>query len=146
MTAPQTALTVRYNPILAYAFLALGALNFVLSLWLLALGAPTFSLVLGALFVVLGVLYLVRPHFVYEPGRSMIEVVAPLGTRRPYSPERGGAFVVDGARIYRTGPSGGRSRVPVSRYMSRRSDWDAVVEVIGVNQPRGGSESDNLIS
>jgi hypothetical protein len=123
-------MSVRYNPVLAWAFLALGAANFVLGLWLLLLGSPTFSLVLGVLFVVLGVLYLRRPHFEYLPGTQTIEVVAPLGTRRVYSPARGGALVVDGARIYRSTADGGRKRVPVYRYMSNRSDWDSVVAAL----------------
>lgn len=130
MTAPPTTMSVRYNPILAWAFLVLGAVNFVLGLWLLLLGSPTFSLVLGVLFVVLGVLYLRRPHFVYVPRTQTIEVIAPIGMRRPFSPERGGALVVDGARIYRSGVDGRRKRVPVYRYMSNRSDWDAVTTAL----------------
>jgi hypothetical protein len=130
VTAPQTTISVRYNPVLAWAFLVLGALNLVLGLWLLALGSPTFSLLLGVLFVVLGVLYQRRPHFVYVPRTQTIEVIAPIGTRRPYSPERGGALVADGARIYRTGADGGRKRVPVYRYMSNRSDWDSVTAAL----------------
>jgi hypothetical protein len=134
MTAPQTPLSVRYHPILWWAFLVLGALNLVLGLWLLALGIPMFSLLLGVLFLVLGALYRARPHFVYVPRTQTIEVVAPLGTRRLYSAERGGALVADGASFYRTGADGRRKRVPVYRYMSRRPEWNAVAAAIGTGR------------
>ena len=124
-------LTVRYNPILSWAFLILGGLNLVLGLWLLALGAPTFSLFLGVLFVVLGVLYLTREYFVYVPSTKTVEVVAPIGIRRPYSPDRGRELTVRGGRIVITQATGKDKKVPVYRYMARGADWDAVTAAIG---------------
>jgi hypothetical protein len=130
VTAQQTPLTVRYNPILGWAFLSLGVLNLVLGLWLLALGVPGVSLFLGALFIVLGVIYLRREYFVFVPSAQAVEVVAPIGTRRLYSPDRGGELMMDGGRIVITRATGKNKKVPVSRYMSHRTDWDAVTAAI----------------
>ncbi len=132
MTTPRTSLTVRYNPIMGWAMLTLGVINFVLGLWLLALGIPGITLVLGPLFIVLGVLYLTREYFTYTSHLTTktIEVVAPIGTRRPYSVRGSGRFVVEGGRIVLVEEPGKRKKLPVMRYMSRRSDWDALVSTL----------------
>jgi hypothetical protein len=130
VSAPHS-LTVRYNPILSWALLILGGLNLLLGLWLLGLGAPTFSLFLGVLLGVLGVLYLTREYFVYVPSTQTVEVVAPLGSRRRYSPDPGRELTVHGGRIVIGRASGRNKKVPVYRYMSRGGDWDAVTAAIG---------------
>jgi hypothetical protein len=129
VSAPHP-LTVRYNPILSWAFLILGGLNLVWGLWLLALGQPMFSLILGVLLGVLGVLYLTREYFVYVPSTQTVEVVAPIGSRRRYSPDLGCELTVHGGRIVIAQASGRNKKVPVYRYMSRGADWDAVTAAI----------------
>ncbi|MFF5263432.1 hypothetical protein ACFY4C_31260 [Actinomadura viridis] len=125
---PRTTLTVRYNPPVAWAFLALGVFNFLLGL--LADG-PLINLILGVLFIVLGALFLSRPYFTYTTHTRTLDVIAPIGIRRSFHGSGGDALTVEGPRIVLVRADGKRKKLPVNRWMSRAPEWDAVVEAIG---------------
>ncbi|MFC5752846.1 hypothetical protein [Actinomadura rugatobispora] len=127
-TPPRTTLPVRYNPPFAWAVLAIGLVNFVLAF--LGTG-PLINLVLGVLFIVLGALFLGRPYFAYTPQTRTLEVIAPIGIRRPFGGAGGGGLVAEGGRIFLVQADGRRKKVPVSRWMARPEEWDAVAEAIG---------------
>jgi hypothetical protein len=124
---PRTTLTVRYNPPVAWAFLVLGAVNFVLGL--LAPG-PLINVVLGVMFIVLGALFLSRTYFTYTTHTRTLEVIAPIGTRRSFRGSGGDSLTVEGRRIVLVRADGKRKKLPVNRWMSRPQEWDAVAEAI----------------
>ncbi|MWK36925.1 hypothetical protein GEV43_24570 [Actinomadura sp. J1-007] len=68
-----TTLSVRYNPPVAWGALALGVLNLLLGL--LAPG-PLINVILGVLFIVLGVIFFVRTYFTYSAAGRTLEVTA----------------------------------------------------------------------
>ncbi|MFC6882216.1 hypothetical protein [Actinomadura yumaensis] len=123
-----TTLSVRYNPPVAWGALALGVLNLLLGL--LAPG-PLINVILGVLFIVLGVIFFVRTYFTYSAAGRTLEVTAPIGARRSFRASGGDTLVVEGGRIVLVRADGRRKKLPVARWMSRRREWDAVVEAIG---------------
>jgi hypothetical protein len=135
VATPRTTLQVRYNPPFAWAVLALGLLNFVLAL--LAPG-PLINLVLGVMFIVLGALFLGRPYFTYTTHTRTLEVIAPIGTRRSFAGQGDDVLAVEGRRILLVRADGRRKKVPVSRWMARPEEWDAVAEAIGRTAPQAG--------
>lgn len=124
---PRTTLLVRYNRPVAWLFLALGVINFLLGL--LAPG-PLINLVLGVLFIVLGALFLSRTYFTYTTHTRTLEVIAPIGTRRSFQGSGEDTLIVEGRRIVLVRAGGKRKKLPVNRWMSRAEEWDAVVEAI----------------
>jgi hypothetical protein len=116
-------LKVRYSPILAGAFLALGVVSLVLGLWLLALGNFAPGLVIGAMLILLGTLYLVRPYFHVEP--TSITVPALLGPKQRVVNYE--TLLLDGSRLVAISPDGVRTKVPVFRWSSHPADWKALV-------------------
>lgn len=123
-----TTLSVRYNAPVAWGALALGVLNLLLGL--LAPG-PLINLILGVLFIVIGVIFFVRTYFTYSAASRTLEVAAPIGARRSFQASGGDRLVVEGNRIVLVRQDGKRKKLPVARWMSRRREWDAVVEAIG---------------
>ncbi|WP_395105246.1 hypothetical protein [Actinomadura sp. SCN-SB] len=124
---PRTTLSVRYNPVIAWVALALGALNFVLG----ALVPSLVNMVLGIMFIVLGALYLSREYFTYTTHTRTLEVIAPIGARRAFRGEDESSLVVEGNRIVLMRADGRRKKLPVMRWMSRPEQWDAVIAAIG---------------
>jgi hypothetical protein len=114
---------VRYSPILAGAFLALGVVSLVLGLWLLSLGEFPPGLVVGAMLILLGTLYLVRPYFRVEP--ASITVPALVGPKQRVIVYE--TLLVDGSRLVAISPDGIRTKVPVFRWSSHPADWKALV-------------------
>ncbi|GAA4094702.1 hypothetical protein [Actinomadura miaoliensis] len=123
---PRTTLQVRYNPPVAWLFLVIGVVNFVLGL----LAPGLVNLVLGALFIVLGALLLTRTYFTYTPHTRTLEVIAPIGTRRSFQPTGADTLIVEGRRIVLVQADGRRKKLPVNRWMSRPDEWDAVTKAI----------------
>ncbi|XVQ11490.1 hypothetical protein ACQP1W_02600 [Spirillospora sp. CA-255316] len=133
MATPRTTLQVRYNPPFAWAVLALGLVNFVLAL---LVPGPLINLVLGVLFIVLGALFLGRPYFTYTTHTRTLEVIAPIGTRRSFQGTGENGLTVEGNRIVQVRADGRRKKVPVSRWMARPEEWDAVADAIGRTSPQ----------
>lgn len=122
---------VRYNPVVPIVFIVLGAGNFVLALALLQSGGSSsvFSLVVGPLLLLLGVLQLTRTYFEYETHTGTIVVKALVG---PMARRFGGAgtLMVDGNRILWHRPDGQVKKVPVSKFMARDDQWRAVINMV----------------
>jgi hypothetical protein len=121
-------MSVRYNPALGVILIVLGAVNIILALWLLQVsGSGGFSLFLGPLFVIIGILQLTRSYFEFLPSSGTIVVKALVGpARREFS-----KLSVDGNRILHTRADGRTKKVPVNRLLARGSEWQAVVTRIG---------------
>jgi hypothetical protein len=114
---------VRYSPILAGVFLALGIISLVLGLWLLGLGQFAPGLIIGAMLTLLGTLYLVRPYFQVDAGS--VTVPALVGPRQrviTYETLR-----IDGGRLVAISRDGISTKVPVFRWSSHPADWKALV-------------------
>jgi hypothetical protein len=114
---------VRYSPILAGAFLALGIVSLIMGLWLLGLGQFAPGLVIGAMLTLLGTLYLVRPYF--QVDATSITVPALVGPRqRVFTYE---TLHIDGSRLVAVSRDGISTKVPVFRWSSHPADWKALV-------------------
>jgi hypothetical protein len=121
-------LRVHYNRPVAWLCLLLGLVNFVLGL--LAPG-PVINVVLGVLFIVLGAVFFTRTYFTYTPRTRTLEVIAPIGTRRSFTGSGENGLIVEGGRFVLVRPSGKHKKLPVSRWMSRADEWDAVIAAVG---------------
>ncbi|MCT2582640.1 hypothetical protein [Actinophytocola gossypii] len=119
---------VSYNPVWAVTTLVVGAGCFVLGLWVTLLGDFSPLVFIGPLLVLLGILQFARPYFLYDAGTRTIAVKALLGpaTRR-FGGSEGTRLIVDVDRIAHVTPDGRTKKVPVSRAMSKRDDWNAVL-------------------
>jgi len=120
---------VLYNPVMPITLIVLGVVNFVLAMWLIQVGGSAgFSIVLGPVLAVLGLLQLTRTYFEFDPGSKTIVVKALIGpmTRR-FGGSVGGTLHVDGNRILWTKTDGRVKKVPVSRFMARGDQWRAVI-------------------
>lgn len=132
MVSPRyAALRVRYGHRAMWLAFGVSALNLLVA----ALGAPSINLILGVLFALLGALYSTRTHFTYTPELRRFEVIAPFVPRRTFQAGERDEVVVEDGRIYLLRAEGGRERLPVSRWLSRRPEWEAVVWAIGEPAP-----------
>jgi hypothetical protein len=124
---------VRYNPVIPVIFLVLGVVNFGLAVALLQSGGSAgFSIVVGPLLALLGILQLTRPYFAFEPGSRTVVVKALFGPmKRTFGGAAGGTLHVDGNRIFWTTADGRVKKVPVSRFMANKEQWRAVVAQVG---------------
>lgn len=127
---------VGYHPVWPGIFLALGGANLILAVIQLDGGSTPYSVVLGPLFVLIGVLQLVRPYFEYDAGSGTLVVKALLGPmKRAFGGAKGDQLGVKEKRIVRTAVDGHQYKVPVQRFMSKPAEWDAVFAQIA-GQPR----------
>jgi uncharacterized membrane protein AbrB (regulator of aidB expression) len=121
---------VQYNPLVAWAFVVLGVLSIVLSGWLLSLGAFSVGLVLGPLWLFIGVRYFRRTYFWVSTSTASTDTVtvgALVGSReRKYFLTNSENLVVEKGRLRIVDPTGRRRRVPVSRWMAHPADWRAL--------------------
>lgn len=124
---------VRYNPVIPIIFLVLGVVNFGLAVVLLQSGGSAgFSIVVGPLLALLGLLQLSRTYFEFDPRSKTVVVKALLGPMtRTFGGTAGGTLHVDGNRIVWTRADGRVKKVPVSRFMARADQWRAVVAQVG---------------
>lgn len=119
---------VGYNTVWPVTFLVLGTGLLLLSFVATTTGMFTPLVILGPLLMLFGLLQLVRPYFEYDPGTRTISVKALAGpaTRR-FGGVDGDQLTVADNRIVCTHPDGRTRKVPVSRTLAKREDWDAVL-------------------
>ncbi|QXJ24071.1 hypothetical protein AGRA3207_005322 [Actinomadura graeca] len=128
MATPQrTRLTVRYRTSVPWLFLVIGMLNLPAGLLLHRLS----SITTGVLMISLAAIAFSREYFTYTTRTRTLEVAPPLGRRRLFQDTGKDTLVVEGNRIVLVRECGTRKKVPVTRWMSCTSDWDAVAEAIG---------------
>jgi hypothetical protein len=109
------------------AFLAIGAIELILGI--LTLGEV--QLVLGAVFIVFGVLSMTRPYFVWESATRTIAVKALVGPRaRRFGGVEGGRLETEADRIVWVRADGSRKKVPVRRSYANRDEWNVVLRQI----------------
>jgi hypothetical protein len=111
---------VRYRPWVGIILLVLGAVCAVLGLTLAAsTGELNPSVFLGALIMLLGLLYLLRPYFwVYDASVEVTALVGPARRRFPYE-----TLELEGNKLYAVQADGKRRKVSVSKWMSNGDDW-----------------------
>jgi hypothetical protein len=103
-------------------FIVLGAVCSFLGLWLLLLGEFNPAVVVGLLPVVFGIMYLVRPYFLVEPGMVTVPaVLGPVKRQFPYA-----HLEFDGGKVVAVKPDGTRKKLPVARWMAHPADWRAM--------------------
>ena len=124
---------IGYNKIVAFVFIALGAVNVVLGGWLLLLGRFGLSIVIGALLLGLAALYLTRPYFTVE--KNQIAVSALLGPlTRTYYFGTPGDVKIEGGRLFVRDDTRWK-RVPVQRWMSDPADWNVMESKFAAGSP-----------
>jgi hypothetical protein len=120
---------VRYSKPFAWFMLILGGINLALAAVLYSMRAPAFGpLIPGVVCVGIALLYLNRPFFHYDERSIVIKaLIGPLKREFPYGPDD--HFEADGPRVYLVGPQG-RKKVPVSRWLADKRDFDAFLRFI----------------
>jgi hypothetical protein len=111
---------VRYRPWVGIILLVLGAACAILALWLAAAtGTLNPSVFLGALIMLMGILYLLRPYFwVYDASVEVTALVGPARRKFPYA-----TLQLDGNKLYAVQPDGKRRKVSVAKWMAHADDW-----------------------
>lgn len=116
----NVTMDVGYNKAFGAVMLALATLCLVLGVMVNA----GMTIAIGAMNVVIGILYLVRPYFVV--GQGTIELRNLLGmTMRTYHFGDLAALEVtpDGKTIHQIEPGGARTRLKLSRWLADGGDW-----------------------
>lgn len=114
-THPQQApavITVRHKPSLSVVFIVLGAV--LLALGLLVLLADVFSMwiVIGPLFIVMGILFRSNPFMTFEVAQGNLYAHNAFGGRvRKWGAIKGERIVFDGANLMRLRADGTQKKV-----------------------------------
>jgi hypothetical protein len=120
---------VRYKRGWAYLFIAMGALNLVLGVWLLLLiGKPHFSIFIGILILAIGIGYLTKPYVtVTERGFVFKAMIGPIERTTEFDS-------LDRVRVENNKiliqNNGGWKSVPISKLFAHNDDWQALIELI----------------
>lgn len=94
------------------------------------------QLTFGIFMVITGALMLSRPYFEFDSTTRTILIKPVIGSQvRQFGGAVGSTLEVVNQKIVFTRPDGSYRDVPVKRFASRRSEWDAVVEVIVESSP-----------
>lgn len=113
---------IRYNVAVAVVMLVIGAACAFGGLWLYLLGEFSFTLIIGLILMLLGILYLVRPYFwVYSTEVIIPAPIGPVKRRFPFQ-----YLEANGNRLYAVTGDGTRKKVPVARWLANSADWAAV--------------------
>lgn len=127
MESEGPALRVGYNKLFGALLLGAGALCFVLGL---IVRTPSSALI-GAMNVVIGVLYLTRPYFVLT--RHAIELRNLLGTTmRRYAFDELAHLAVsdDGKSVFQNDAGGAPTRLKLTRWLADRRDWQTFLGLV----------------
>lgn len=124
---------VGFRPVWPGFFLVFGA--YLVVGWFVGL-TDVVQLVIGVFLVFFGVSMLNRPYFEFDSTTRTILFKPPLGSQvRQFGGAVGSTLDVVDQKIVFTRPDGSHRDVPVKRLLSRRSDWDAVVDSIVDSSP-----------
>ena len=88
------------------------------------------QLVIGVLFILFGILALVRECFEFDPATQTLAVKPLIGPARQFGGTQGGRLEVEAGRIVWVRPDGRRKNVPVHRFQVNGAEWDAVLDRI----------------
>jgi hypothetical protein len=124
---------VRYKKSLAYLFIAMGALNLFLGVWLLLLTRkPNFNIFIGILILAIGIGYLTKPYVtVTERGFVFKAMIGPIERTTEFDS-------LDHVRVENNKiliqNNGGWKRVPISKLFASNDDWQALIKLITSKQ------------
>ena len=127
-------MAIRYKPVLGILYLILGAVVFLLGVWLMSLtGIFQVGVLLGPLIVFIGAQTLRRPYA--EIGRWGVSRLALVGsgTRRTEL-ATGERLVIDGGRMYVLKPDGSRRSARVAGWLAHSADWQAAAAALAAGQ------------
>jgi hypothetical protein len=133
-------MSVRYNPTVGVIMIVIGVVNLVLGFLLMQSGGSVgFSLLIGALLLVLGLMQLSsRAYFEFDQRSGTIVFKALIGpATRQFGGAKGGRLFVDGNRIYWVRADGRTKKVPVNRFFARKDQWQEVVSRIAQTPATG---------
>jgi hypothetical protein len=129
---------VRYHPAVPAIALVAGVLFIVIDLLALLRGDDLdFTMIVGPLFILLGVQQLTNHYFDYDPATMTIAVKPVIGRPRPYGGATGGRLYIAGSQIRCVLPDGRTRKVPVSAVFSRKQDWHAVMAALNQQTAAG---------
>ncbi|GAB3461287.1 hypothetical protein [Actinophytocola sediminis] len=118
---------VGYNPVVAAVSLVIGTMVLALGVIGLTNDSATPLLLLGPLLMLAGVLQLLRTYFEFDPAAGTIVVRAIAGPAKRRFGGQDGRLAIANGRIVCTPADGHTRKVPVSRKLAKRDDWDAVL-------------------
>lgn len=115
---------LHYNKTVSYLFMPLGLLNLVLGSILLLRGQFTFSIIIGAIIILLGWGYWHKPYVTIQPNQLIIHT--PLGwPQRIYSYNSPEDVKIAHKKILLK-QDGEWKRLPVSKLIMQAEDWLAL--------------------
>lgn len=120
---------VRYKRVWAYLFIAMGALNLFLGVWVLLLtGKPHFSIFIGILILAIGIGYLTKPYVtVTDRGFVFKAMIGPI--ERTFEFDSLDRVRVENNKILIQN-NGGWKRVPINKFLAHNDDWQSLNELI----------------
>lgn len=103
---------VRYQLWMPIVFVVTGSIMLVVAVLALAAGGLSYWLILGPLFLAVGVLYFYNPLLTYDPATGNIYMHGAFGNKvRTFGPGKGERLYFDGSAIVRLRPDGKHKRV-----------------------------------
>ncbi|HEY1094713.1 MAG TPA: hypothetical protein VGE61_08420 [Glycomyces sp.] len=116
MTTQQNPylLTARLSTVQRVLFIVLGSLLFVIALIALLLGGVSIYLILGPLFLIMGILSTTNPYLRYDTANGAMYLYSPLGFKsRTYGSPKGERIYFQAAtgKIMRALPNGSQRKV-----------------------------------
>jgi hypothetical protein len=120
---------VRYKRAWAYLFIAMGALNLVLGVWIFLLtGKLQFMIFFGILMLAIGIGYLTKPLVtVTESSFVFKAMIGPI--ERTFEFDSLDRVRVENNKILIQN-NGGWKSLPISKFLAHNNDWQALIELI----------------
>lgn len=129
---------VNYSPVSGVLMIVLGVANAALAGLNLMMGQDTLAIwfVVGPIFVLLGILNLVRPYFEFDPATRTVVIKALIGpVVRRFGGVNGDWLVVENGRIVCVRRDGRRKNVPVHRFFAKKDEWQTVLAWVAQPPP-----------
>jgi hypothetical protein len=127
---------VRYHQAWPAIAFILGVFFVVVDVMLLADGRDLdYTMLVGPLFILLGVQQLTMHYFDYDPNTVTIAVKPVIGRPRPFGGANGGRLFVVGNQVKCVLANGRTRRVPVTAWFARSQEWKAVLAALSQQAP-----------
>jgi len=130
--------TVRFKLVYPVVFVLLGVFDLVMGFFAVqgyltdgsARTSTTYYFFAFAVVTVVCAAQWNRGYFEFDPGTGTILVRRAFGAGKRFGGADGGLLFVDSGTISCTTATGARKRVPVTRFLARTEQWNAVLEQI----------------
>ncbi len=120
---------VGYSKVMGGIMIGLGVINLVLAAILASMGGHAIGpLVPGVITTFIGIMYFSRPYFLFDDERIVVKaLIGPVQRQVEYGDKE--ALKREGNKIYVQTPHG-RKKVPVSRWIADKGDWEAFLRYL----------------